>query len=81
MSRVEAACAESLSSPAPANPATFRGVAHADSLVDTPNQGKAKPPRCRSYARVSGVIVMITLVAPTGVDPVTSRFSVVRSTN
>src|SRR5690554_4600172 len=32
-----------------------------------------KPPRCRSYARVS--------VAPTGVDPVTFRFSVERSTN
>ena len=47
----------------------------------SPHQDKAKPPRCRSYARVSGVIVTITLVAPTGVDPVTSRFSVERSTN
>jgi hypothetical protein len=37
---------------------------------------KTKPPRCRSYARVSGVIVTITLVAPTGIDPVTFRFSV-----
>lgn len=45
------------------------------------HQDKAKPPRCRSYARVSGITVMMILVAPTGVDPVTSRFSVVRSTN
>ena len=44
-------------------------------------RGKAKPPRCRSYARVSGVIVTITRVAPTGIDPVTFRFSVERSTN
>lgn len=55
--------------------------AHADLQGLRSRRGKAKPPRCRSYAGVSGVIVTITLVAPTGVDPVTSRFSVVRSTN
>jgi len=42
------------------------------------HQGKTNPPRCRSYARVSGVIATITRVAPTGIDPVTVRFSVRR---
>ena len=58
-----------------------RRFASLRSLRNRRRPEKAKPPRCRSYARVSGVIVTITLVAPTGVDPVTSRFSVVRSTN
>ncbi len=42
-----------------------------------PSPGQSKTPADRSSARVSGVIVTITRVAPTGVDPVTSRFSVV----
>ena len=50
-----------------------RGPHSGGVIAGSPLRAQEETPSCRSQERVS--------VAPTGVDPVTSRFSVVRSTN